>query len=84
MSERSPVLLVHSGGFTSRQWRRLGADLSPDHDVVMPDLIGYGKEPAWPVGTPFHFRQDVDRLAAMLDSRPTHLVGHSWGYRYWY
>lgn len=73
-----PVLLVHSGGFTSRQWRKLGTLLAPDYDVRAPDLIGYASAGAWPVGQPFHFRQDVERLAGMLDA-PTHLVGHSYG-----
>ena len=76
---RSRVLLVHSGGFTSRQWRRLGEDLAADHEVLMPDLIGYGTGPRWPVGEPFHFKQDVDRLAALIEGEPVHLVGHSYG-----
>jgi pimeloyl-ACP methyl ester carboxylesterase len=74
---RPLALLIHSGGFTSRQWRRLTLRLAPTHDVLAPDLIGYGDEP-WPPGKPFHFRQDVDRLAAMLD-RPADVVGHSYG-----
>ncbi len=45
----------------------------------MPDLIGYGAEPRWPVGEPFHFKQDVDRLAEMIEGEPVHLVGHSYG-----
>ena len=72
------VLLVHSGGFTSRQWRRLADDLAKDHDVLAPDLIGYGTE-SWPNGEPFDFRQDVARLAALLGDAPAHLVGHSYG-----
>lgn len=74
---RPLALLIHSGGFTSRQWRRLTLRLAPTHDVLAPDLIGYGDEP-WPPGKPFHFRQDVDRLAALLD-RPADVVGHSYG-----
>jgi pimeloyl-ACP methyl ester carboxylesterase len=73
------VLLVHSGGFTSRQWRRLAEDLAKDHEVLAPDLIGYGAEPRWPIGEPFEFRQDVERLAGMLGDAPAHLVGHSYG-----
>lgn len=73
------VLLVHSGGLTSRQWRRLAQQLAPDHEVVMPDLIGYGAAPRWPVGTPFDFRRDVERLAELVGDVPTHLVGHSYG-----
>jgi pimeloyl-ACP methyl ester carboxylesterase len=74
---RPLALLIHSGGFTSRQWRRLAQHLAPTHEVLAPDLIGYGDEP-WPPGKPFHFRQDVDRLAGLLD-RPAHVVGHSYG-----
>jgi pimeloyl-ACP methyl ester carboxylesterase len=74
----APVLLIHSGGFSSRQWRRLGEALAPDHRVIAPDLLGYGEGRAWPDGAPFHFRQDVAALAALLDE-PTHVVGHSYG-----
>ena len=75
-----PVLLIHSGGFTSRQWRRLGALLSPKHAVRAPDLLGYGASP-WPRGKPFHFRDDLALLAAITGeaSTPWHLVGHSYG-----
>ena len=71
------VLLIHSGGFTSRQWRKLGERLAPRYRVIAPDLLGYGSEP-WPVGKPFHFREDVAYLQRMLDE-PAHVVGHSYG-----
>jgi pimeloyl-ACP methyl ester carboxylesterase len=74
---RPLALLIHSGGFTSRQWRKLAQRLAPTHDVLAPDLIGYGSEP-WPPGKPFHYRQDVDMLAGLLD-RPADVVGHSYG-----
>lgn len=76
-----PVLLVHSGGFTSRQWRKLAAELEPTHRVLAPDLIGYGASEPWPVGVPFHFRQDVALLESLLDrvGGPVHVVGHSYG-----
>jgi pimeloyl-ACP methyl ester carboxylesterase len=61
----------------SRQWRKLGQRLAPTHDVLAPDLIGYGGDP-WPPGKPFHFGQDVERLAGLLD-RPADVVGHSYG-----
>jgi len=71
------VLAIHSGGFSSRQWKRLGKLLEPGYHVVAPDLIGYGAE-RWPIGKPFHFREDVARLAQLLPG-PAHLVGHSYG-----
>ncbi len=72
------VLLIHSGGFTSRQWRKLADALAPRHRVLAPDLLGYGASAPWPTGELFHFRQDVDFLESLLDE-PAHLVGHSYG-----
>jgi len=72
------VLLVHSGGFTSRQWRKLAERLAPSYRVIAPDLLGYGDRPRWPPGVPFHFSQDVELLAGLVDS-PAHVVGHSYG-----
>lgn len=70
------VLLLHSGGFTSRQWRKLTEQLAPQYRVLAPNLLGYD-EP-WPEGEPFHFRQDLDYLETLFDE-PAHLVGHSYG-----
>ena len=72
------ALLIHSGGFTSRQWRKLSELLAPRYRVLAPDLLGYGSSGAWPEGAPFHFRQDLDLLESLL-SEPAHLVGHSYG-----
>lgn len=72
------VLLIHSGGFTSRQWRRLAELLSPRFRVLAPDLLGYGASGRWPDGEPFHYRQDLDYLESLLDG-PAHVVGHSYG-----
>jgi pimeloyl-ACP methyl ester carboxylesterase len=79
--EGEPVVLLHSGGFSARQWRKLGDALSNTHRVLAPDLLGYGASSPWPVGAPFHLRQDLAALEAMLDSvpAPAHLVGHSYG-----
>ena len=74
---RPLALLIHSGGFTSRQWRKRAHRLAPSHDVLAPDLIGHGDD-RWPPGVAFHFRLDVDRHAGMLD-RPADVVGHSYG-----
>lgn len=74
----TPVLAVHSGGFTSRQWKKLAELVAPRHRVLTPNLIGYSDGDRIAPGTPFHFRQDVELLAALL-VEPTHLVGHSYG-----
>jgi pimeloyl-ACP methyl ester carboxylesterase len=76
----STVICLHSGGFTSRQWKRLAQTLAPTHHVIAPDLIGYGAEP-WPTGEPFHYQQDVDVIVEIVRAQvdPVHLVGHSYG-----
>jgi pimeloyl-ACP methyl ester carboxylesterase len=72
------ALLIHSGGFSGRQWRKLGEVLAPTHEVLAPDLLGYGANP-WPAPRPFHFRQDVEYLAGLLRGRRADVVGHSYG-----
>lgn len=77
------VICLHSGGFTSRQWKRLAAVLASTHRVLTPDLLGYGPDPSerWPAGQPFERAQDLAALSTLLASvaGPLHLVGHSYG-----
>ncbi|HMJ55688.1 MAG TPA: alpha/beta hydrolase [Polyangiaceae bacterium] len=79
--EGEPVVLLHSGGFSARQWRKLVDVLSVTHRVSTPDLLGYGASSPWPVGAAFHPRQDLAALEALLDglAAPAHVVGHSYG-----
>jgi pimeloyl-ACP methyl ester carboxylesterase len=79
-----PVVLLHSGGMSSRQWRKLAAVLdrtTPPRLVRSPDFLGSGEEPAWPLDRPFHFSEDADRIEALVraEGTPVHLVGHSYG-----
>jgi pimeloyl-ACP methyl ester carboxylesterase len=78
------VVLVHSSGMSSRQWRRIAELLASRFRVVLPDLIGYGHSSPWPRGEQFHFSLDQLALQAMLDrlnddDGPVHLAGHSYG-----
>jgi pimeloyl-ACP methyl ester carboxylesterase len=73
------VVVLHSGGMSSRQWRRLvdrlrGAGL----DVLAPDFRGHGEGPAWPDRPVMDFAFDVASVEALIEG-PTHLVGHSYG-----
>lgn len=76
-----PVICLHSGGLTSRQWRRLREQLAPKYRVLTPDLIGYAASSKWPAGEPFHFERDVEVVLALarLVDEPLHFVGHSYG-----
>jgi len=76
-----PSVLLHSGGFTSRQWRRLSEALASSSEVYIPDLLGYGASGKWPDQEPFHFEQDLDHLERFIVGigGAVHLVGHSYG-----
>lgn len=79
-----PVVLIHSSGMSSRQWRRIADQLEPGFRVVLPDLLGYGESSPWPASERFHFTMDLLALEAMLDTLvathgPVHLAGHSYG-----
>lgn len=77
------VVLLHSSGMSSRQWRRLIERLAPTRRVIAPDLYGSGQSPAWPAGVPFRLDDDLAAVARVIDARApgerVHLVGHSYG-----
>jgi pimeloyl-ACP methyl ester carboxylesterase len=75
-----PVILLHSGGMSSRQWRILAENLATTHRVISPDFLGCGENPPWP-DEPFHFRQDVQAITELIEelNSPFHIVGHSYG-----
>lgn len=77
----SAVVLLHSGGMSSRQWRSLAERLAATHRVLAPDFLGAGRNPPWDDSVPFHYGLDVAAVARALDGvdGPVHLVGHSYG-----
>ncbi len=77
----TPVVLLHSSGLSSRQWRRLASALvAGGLRAVAVDLTGHGASAAWPEPTPFSFVTDVEAIAALLEAHgPAHVVGHSYG-----
>lgn len=79
--EGSLAILLHSGGMSGRQWRRLAERLAPHHRVVSPDFLGSGANAPWPEDRPFDFRSDVEAVLELWDSlgEPAHVVGHSYG-----
>lgn len=76
------VLLLHSSGISSRQWRRLERDvIALGATAILPDLTGHGRSPPWPEPEPFTFAVEVDRVASIIaaEAAPVHVVGHSYG-----
>lgn len=80
------VACLHCSTGSQGQWRTLADRLADRADVVLPDLYGHGRSPAWPEGAASTL--DVDALAvvaALQAQRPQlvheglHLVGHSYG-----
>ena len=68
---RMKVVMLHSALGDSRLWKRQVAALSGEHEVVTPDLPGWGESPL--PTEPFSF---VDAVAEHL---PAALVGNSFG-----
>jgi pimeloyl-ACP methyl ester carboxylesterase len=73
------VVLLHSGGMSSRQWRRTIEALRGKWEVLAPDFLGSGDNPPWPDDAPFHYAMDVQGIEKLLAGRRAHLVGHSYG-----
>src|SRR5688572_24341213 len=81
VGEGTPVVLLHSSGMSSMQWRRLKEQLAKSHRVLAPDLIGYGGSAPWAGPGDFDHRSDLDVAEAVAKhaGAPVHLVGHSYG-----
>jgi len=76
-----PVILLHGGGSSSRQWRSLASSLEDRFVCYTPDLYGHGSSSHW-TGTSAPTLNDyADIVDAIADhpGRPFHLVGHSHG-----
>ncbi|MBI2395198.1 MAG: alpha/beta hydrolase [Deltaproteobacteria bacterium] len=81
LGDGEPVVMIHSSGMSSRQWRGLARVLSSTHRAVAPDLLGYGGTGGWNGSENFELAEDlavVVSVARALD-RSVHLVGHSYG-----
>jgi pimeloyl-ACP methyl ester carboxylesterase len=73
------VIALHSGGMSSRQWRRFAARLgAAGHEVITPDFRGHGDGVPWPDEPVTDFAFDVAAVERLIVG-PTHLVGHSYG-----
>jgi pimeloyl-ACP methyl ester carboxylesterase len=76
-----PVVLLHSTGASSTQWRALVDRLSARFHVMAPDLYGYGATAPWPGQGVFALAHEAALVQALLDrlAEPAHLIGHSYG-----
>jgi haloacetate dehalogenase len=81
----SPVVLLHGHPRTHTTWHAVAARLAPHHEVVCPDLRGYGGSTA-PPDRPDHSQaskramaRDVVALMALLGHDRFAVVGHDRG-----
>jgi pimeloyl-ACP methyl ester carboxylesterase len=76
----SSVIALHCSLGSGRQWDRLAGELAGRHQVIAPDISGYGSN-AGPFVLPATLTEEIDLLSDRLGeaSGPIHLVGHSYG-----
>lgn len=77
-----PLLLLHSGGSSSRQWRKVVEHLPPTRLALAPDFLGFGDSDPWP--EPGRLTHDLQAALALrvLDNHAdgaVDVVGHSYG-----
>lgn len=75
-----PVVLLHGFAETSHMWRPLIAELAKNHEVIAPDLRGFGSTSAPEGGyTKKEMAQDVHALVKSLGYSKIRLAGHDIG-----
>jgi len=76
----SSVIALHCSLSSGHQWARLAEELASRHQVITPDISGYGDHPG-PFMLPTTLAEEVDHLSDRLGEAigPIHLVGHSYG-----
>ena len=78
---KQPILLLHCSGSSGAQWRALAQRLGGSHQVLTPDLIGYGAAGPWTGSGSFSLAKEAARVRSVIGQleQPVHLVGHSYG-----
>jgi len=75
-----PLLLIHPLGADGSVWGPVLSRLAASHDVIVPDLPGFGASPALEApATPAALAAAVAGLLDALDVGPVHVVGNSLG-----
>ncbi len=78
----APMVLLHAGGSSGRQWAKTARLPESRFRVIAPDLWGFGETESWPGEqelTHDHQALLVARVVEHLCEQPVHLVGHSYG-----
>jgi pimeloyl-ACP methyl ester carboxylesterase len=77
----SSVIALHCSLGSGHQWSRLAEELTGKHQVITPDISGYGSNDVGRFLLPTTMAEEVDLLSDRLGEAvgPIHLVGHSYG-----
>jgi pimeloyl-ACP methyl ester carboxylesterase len=77
----SSVIALHCSLSSGHQWGRLAEELASKHQVIAPDISGYGNNDVGRFLLPTTMAEEVDLLSDRLGEAigPIHLVGHSYG-----
>ncbi len=76
------ILCLHGEPTWCYLYRKMIPDLSSEHRVVAPDLIGFGRSDKYADRSDYSFQMHVDKLTAfiqLLDLRDITLVCQDWG-----
>jgi pimeloyl-ACP methyl ester carboxylesterase len=75
------VIFVHGSLASGGMWKSYGQALEPHFCVHTPDLVGYGRNPAWPLDLRFRLADEVADFAGRIDGvcEPFDIVAHSYG-----
>ncbi len=77
-----PVVLLHAGGSSGRQWRKMGAYLDAEYRLIAPDCIGFGGTGPWPGPDELTHDTQAQLIRALIErvsDTPVDVVGHSYG-----
>ena len=76
----SSVVALHCSLGSGRQWAKLAAELGRGHQLIAPDLSGFGSHQGR-VDLPVTLAEEAEQLGDRLDEAngPIHLIGHSYG-----
>ena len=85
MGQGPAVLMLHSSLSSHKQWSMLANQLATDYQLFLPDLAGYGAQPAPAADQIASYRLEQEAaliLAALPDAikaKPLVVIGHSFG-----
>ncbi len=77
-----PVVLLHAGASSGKQWREVSSRLDGSYKLIAPDLIGFGETPGWPGPDELTHDDQADLVRELVNTvcaGPVHVVGHSYG-----